>query len=153
MTTVVASSDEQRPFVASRFVVEFGALKGVFTEVSGLSIDIEEVESTIVNEQGMQITRWTPGTVNYGELTLKREFTGDKGFWDWHMEMVRGDRRAGYRNGSITLYDLNSDPLDSWTIHRAWPSKWSASDLDSGSADPIIEDITIQLEYLQRGAS
>jgi phage tail-like protein len=152
MTTIVAGSDNQRPFVASRFVVEFGSLKGVFTEVSGLSIDIEEVESVIVNEKGQQITRWTPGTVNYGELTLKREFTGDKAFWDWHQEMVRGDRQAGYRNGSITMYDLDASILDSWSIEKAWPSKWSASDLDSGSADPMIEEITIQLEVLRRGA-
>jgi len=151
MTTIVAGSDEQRPFVASRFVVEFGSLTGLFTDVSGLSIDIEEVESTVVNLKGEQVTRWTPGTVNYGELTLKRELTGDKGFWNWHVEMAKGDRKAGYRNGSITLYDLDASMLDSWSIERAWPSKWSASDLDSGSADPIIEEITIQLELLKRG--
>ncbi len=152
MTTIVASSDEQRPFVASRFTVKFGSLEGVFSDVSGLSIDIEEVESTIVTAKGEQITRWTPGTVNYGELTLKREFTGDKGFWDWHMEMVRGDRKAGYRDGSITMYDLDGSILDSWSIEKAWASKWSASDLDSGSADPLIEEVTIQLEFLKRGA-
>jgi phage tail-like protein len=152
MTTVVASSDDQRPFVASRFVVEFGSCKGTFTEVSGLSIDIEEVESVIVTEKGEQITRWTPGTVNYGELTLKREFSKDKAFWDWHMEMVKGDRKAGYRDGSITLYDLDGAILDSWSVQKAWPSKWSASDLDSSGADPMIEEITVQLEYLQRGA-
>lgn len=152
MTTVVAGSDEQRPFVASRFAVKFGTLEGVFTDVSGLSIDIEEVESTIVNAKGQQITRWTPGTVNYGELTLKREFTGDRGFWDWHLEMVEGKRSEGYRNGSITLFDLDASILDSWSIERAWASKWSASDLDSGAADPMIEEITIQLEFLKRGA-
>lgn len=152
MTTVVPGSDTQRPFVASRFVVEFGALKGVFTDVSGLSIDIEEVESTIVNEQGQQVTRWTPGTVNYGEITLKREFTGDKAFWDWHQQMAEGKRDEGYRNGSISLYDLNGDLLDSWSVERAWPSKWSASDLDSGSADPMIEEITLQIELLKRGS-
>jgi|SRR6056297_244660 len=152
MTTVVASNDDQRPFVASRFVVEFGALKGVFTDVSGLSIDIEEVESTIVNEQGQQITRWTPGTVNYGEITLKREFSGDKAFWDWHVQAAEGKRADFNRNGSISLYDLNSDLLDSWTIERAWPSKWSASDLDSGSADPMIEEVTVQIEFMKRGS-
>jgi phage tail-like protein len=152
MTTIVAGSDEQRPFVASRFAVKFGALEGVFTDISGLSIDIEEVESTIVNAQGVQITRWTPGTVNYGELTLKREFTGDKGFWEWHVQMANGDRKAGYRDGSITMFDLDASMLDSWSIEKAWPSKWSASDLDSGSADPMIEEITIQLELLRRGA-
>ena len=152
MSTMVPSSDEQRPFVSSRFVVKFGSLTGNFKEVSGLSIDIEEVESTIVNDKGMQISRWTPGTVNYGELTLKREFTGDRAFWDWHLEMCGGKRKEGYRNGSVTFHDLNGDPLDSWSIEKAWPSKWSADDMAVGSADPMMEEITVQYELLKRGA-
>ena len=61
MTTIVPGSTETTPFLSSLFNVEFGPAGGVFTEVSGLNIDIEEVESVVVNESGKEVTRWTPG--------------------------------------------------------------------------------------------
>ncbi|BAN02618.1 phage tail protein [Ilumatobacter coccineus] len=148
MTTIVPGSTETTPFVSSLFNVEFAKAGGVFTEVSGLNIDIEEVESVVVNEQGKEVTRWTPGTVKYSEITLKREFTGDRKFWDWHIEMVEG--QESYEDGAIVLYHLGGNEVSRWTINRAWPSKWSCSDLDAGSGDAMIEEITLQIEFLER---
>ncbi|MFN3258808.1 MAG: phage tail protein [Ilumatobacter sp.] len=149
MTTIVPGSAETTPFVSSLFNVEFSNVaSGVFTEVSGLSIDIEEVESVIVNASGQEVTRWTPGTVKYSEITLKREFTGNREFWDWHMQMVEGDE--AYSDGSIVIYNLGGKEVSRWNVNRAWPSKWSCSDLDAGSGDAMIEEITLQIEFLER---
>lgn len=148
MTTIVPGSTETTPFLSSLFNVEFGPAGGVFTEVSGLSIDIEEVESVVVNESGKEVTRWTPGTVKYSEITLKREFTGDRAFWDWHIKMVEGQN--AFEDGSVVLYDLGGTEVSRWNINKAWPSKWSCSDLDAGSGDAMIEEITLQIEFLER---
>lgn len=147
MTTITPGDSANTPLVSSRFTVEFGALKGSFTEVSGLSIDIEEVES-VVTKDGKDIARWSPGTVKYSEITLKREFTGDKAFWEWHIKMADGEE--DYRDGSVTLHNLKGDATTSWGIKRAWPSKWSCSDLDAGSGDAMVEDVTLQIEFLER---
>jgi phage tail-like protein len=147
-TTITPADEKTTPLISSRFTVEFGDLKGAFTEVSGLNIDIEEVES-VVTKDGKDITRWTPGTVKYSEVTIKREFTGDKGFWKWHDDMAKNG--SDYRNGSVTLNKINGEPAGvSWTIQRCWPSKWSCSDLDAGSGDVMIEEITLQIEFLER---
>jgi phage tail-like protein len=37
-----------------------------------------------------------------------------------------------------------------WTFTNAWPSKWSASDLDVGSDDVMSEEVTLQIEHIQR---
>lgn len=148
MTTIVPGSVETTPLVSSLFNVEFQKAGGVFTEVSGLNIDIEEVESVVVNEQGKEVTRWTPGTVKYSEITLKREFTGDRKFWDWHIEMTEG--KQSYEDGAIVIYHLDGTEQSRWTVNRAWPSKWSCSDLDAGSGDAMIEEITLQIEFLER---
>ena len=138
MTTIVPSDDSNTAIISSTFAVEFGTIaSGMFTEVTGLGMDIEEIKSTRVTLLGKSVTRFSPGTVKYQTINLKREFNGDKEFWTWHDEMCKGKRK--YTDGSIVLYDLEGKEVDRWNILKAWPSKWTVSDLDAGSDDVIIE--------------
>ena len=69
-------------YLGGWFNVEVSGLTiQAFTEVSGLSIELNVVEITDSNKDTS--TRKTPGVAKYGELTLKRKLTADKTFWDW----------------------------------------------------------------------
>jgi phage tail-like protein len=149
MTTIVPSAADQTPIISSRFAVEFGTIaSGLFTEASGLSLDIEEVKSTRITADGKSVTRFSPGTVKYSTITLKREFNGDKEFWTWHDDMCKG--KAIYTDGSIVMYGLDGTEVDRWNIVKAWPSKWSVTDLDAGSDDVVTEEIELKIEFLER---
>ncbi len=151
MTTIVPGDATSTAIVSSMFAVEFKEIAlGYFTDVSGLSIDIEEVQSTFRTAEGKTVTRFSAGTVKYGTITLKREFTGNREFWDWHDKMCKGEKL--FSDGSIVLYDLAGTEVDRWNILKAWPSKWSVSDLDAGSDDVLIEEIELQIEFLERKA-
>ncbi|MGB0112596.1 MAG: phage tail protein [Ilumatobacteraceae bacterium] len=149
MTTIVPGDEKTTAIISSTFAVEFGTVaSGLFTEASGLGIDIEEVKSTRVDASGKSVTRFSPGTVKYQTITLKREFNGDKEFWKWHDDMCKG--LNSYTDGSIVMYNLAGEEVDRWNILRAWPSKWSVSDLDAGGDDVVTEDIELQIEFLER---
>lgn len=149
MTTIVASDATSSPFVSSLFTVEFGTLaSGKFNSVSGLSFDIEEVSSTQRTAEGKTLTLFSPGTVKYSALTLKRDFTGNKEFWEWHDAMCKGEGK--YTDGSIVIHDLAGVEVDRWSILKAWPSKWSASDLSAGSDDILTEEVELQIEFMER---
>ena len=149
MSTIVPGSTNEQSIISSLFAVEFKNLaKGRFTEASGLSIDIEESTSTQVTADGKTVTVFSPGTVKYSTLTLKREFTGDKEFWTWHDDMCKGKNL--HADGSIVLFGLDNKEVDRWNVYRAWPSKWSVSDLDAGSDDVMIEEIELQIEFMER---
>lgn len=148
MTTIVPSDATQTAIISSTFAVDFGTIKGMFTEASGLSMDIEEVKSTRVTADGKSVTRFSPGTVKYATITLKREFSGSREFWNWHDDMCKGKR--AYTDGAIVMYDLDGSEVDRWNILRAWPSKWSVSDLDAGGDDVMTEEIELQIEHLER---
>lgn len=149
MTTIVPSDETSTPFVSSLFTVEFGELaSGRFNSVSGLSFDIEEVSSTQRTAEGKTVTQFSPGTVKYAALTLKRDFTGNKEFWDWHDKMCKGE--GLYQDGSVVIHDLGGKEVDRWNISKAWPSKWSASDLSAGSDDVLTEEIELQIEFMER---
>ena len=149
MTTIVPSDDSNTAIISSTFAVEFPEVaSGMFTEASGLAMDIEEVKSTRVTLLGKSVTRFSPGTVKYSTITLKREFNGDKEFWTWHDEMCKGMNK--YSDGAIVMYALDGTEVDRWSILKAWPSKWSVSDLDAGGDDVMTEEIELQIEFLER---
>lgn len=139
---------QDQELVSSWFSVEFdNGISGDFSEVGGLSIDIEVIDFTDANKD--TTTRKRPGTTKYSEVTLKRTLTPDKSFWDWAKKIRDGN--LDYRtDGAVVVYDMSGAELGRWTLTNCWPSKWSASDLDVGSDDLMQEDITIQVEMVER---
>jgi phage tail-like protein len=135
-------------YVSSWFGVELdNGISGYFSEVSGLGVDIEVVEITDSSSDTM--TRKRPGTTKYAEINLKRTLSPDKAFWDWAKSIRDGE--PGFRtDGAVVLYDIAGSEIGRWTFTNAWPSKWSASDLDVGTDDVMQEDVTLQVELLQR---
>lgn len=151
MTTIVPSDDAAVPFVSSLFTVEFpGLASGRFNSVSGLGFDITETSSTQRTAEGKTVTRFSPGTVKYGSLTLKRDLTGNKEFWDWHDKMCKGE--GLYEDGSIVIQDLAGNEVDRWNVSKAWPSKWSAADLSADADDVLTEEIELQVEFMERAS-
>jgi phage tail-like protein len=149
VSTITPSSDEQHSILTSMFALELGSVNvGDIQSISGLSIDIQEVESKEVGADGKLISRFRAGTVAYSELTIKRAFTGDKTLYDWHMKMVAGDK--SWEDGSIVLYNLDNSEAARWSVNKVWPSKWTVSDLDAGSDDVVSEEVTLQMEYMER---
>jgi phage tail-like protein len=135
-------------FIGSWFVVELdNGIDGYWTDASGLAIEMEVVEKTDSATDTM--TRKRPGTTKYSEISLKRTLSPDKKFWNWAKSIRDGSKQ--YRTkGAIVLYDISGAEMGRWTFENAWPSKWSASDLDVGTDDLMQEEVTLQIELLKR---
>ena len=147
VTEASPTTDEQ--LVGSWFSVELdNGIVGQFTDVGGLGIDVEVVELTLSDTDTS--TRKRPGSTTYSEITLKRSLSADKKFWEWSKKIRDGN--LDYKtNGAVVVYDMSGGtPKGRWSFTNAWPSKWSASDLDVGSDDVMTEEITLQVEVLMR---
>ena len=122
-------------------------IEGFFTDASGFGYEVEVVEKTDTSTDTR--TRKRPGTTKYQDITLKRTLSPDKKFWAW-AKSIR-DGTLEYRtNGALVVSDMSGKELSRWTFTNAWPSKWSASDLDVGSDDLMTEEVTLAVELLAR---
>lgn len=141
---------KDQELTGSWFVVELdNGIVGFFTDASGLSLEIEVVEKTDTGIKGDTRTRKRPGTAKYGDITLKRTLSPDKKFWDWAKKIRDGNLE--YRtNGALVMFDMSGAEVGRWSFTNAWPSKWSASDLDVGSDDLMTEEVTLAIEELKR---
>jgi phage tail-like protein len=122
---------EDEHLMGSWFHVELSnGITGFFKEASGLAIEIEVIESTQSSRDTQTIKR--PGTTTYTDITLKRTLTPDQA------------------DGAIVLTDIAGEEVGRWTFKNVWPSKWAASDLDVGTDDLMIEEVTLACEELVR---
>jgi phage tail-like protein len=150
MPAIAEGLKEDSLLVGSWFSLELKKITiDTISEISGLAVEVDVVEYTAVQLGGTTVTKKRPGTAKYTELTLKRPLTADKSLWTW-LKDIRDGKKDYRADGAIVLYDITNTEVGRWTFINAWPSKWSASDLDVGSDDPIMEEVTLTIELLKR---
>lgn len=128
------------------FKVTWGNSTIKFAEVSGLDTEPQIVEyrhgdSKIFNSVKM------PGVNKVGHVTMKRGvFTGDTTYWDWYSKIKFNTIQR--QTVVIELLDENENPTMTWTLHNAWPTKITSTDLKSDGNEAAIDTIEIAYETL-----
>ena len=144
--------DRNDPYPAGNFEItvvgisdDGKAVKGSFSEISGLGVDINVIEYRTGSED---ITmRKRPGLKKFSNLVLRRGVIGDATFWNWLAAAMNG--QVIRADGTIALLDEKRQPVVIWKFHRAWPCKWTGPDLVASSNDVAIEALEICHEGLE----
>src|SRR5437868_1118011 len=99
-----------------------GSIIGGFSDVSGLGVTISYAEYRNGNER-INSVRKVPNTHKHDDVTLKRGLVGSDDLFQWLKEVRDGtlDRRTV----TITLLDEARNPVASFVLKNASPSKWS----------------------------
>lgn len=127
------------------FRVEFdGSLQGSFTECSGfeITVAVEKFEEGGLNDHEHQL----PGRTSYGNVTLKQPVLIEQKFYDWLLQIVRGE--AARKELSIYVGDSAGERVRSWQLKGAWPVKWTGPSMKTGGNEAAIETIEIAHEGL-----
>jgi phage tail-like protein len=136
------------PILGMRFGVLFLAGGAVpnpidirFQKVSGLSA---EVETEPISEGGQNLyTQRLPKGVKYGNLVLERGMViGSPLNLEFNATMSLFKFAAS--NVLVTLLGEDKAPLAAWLFLKAYPVKWSTSDLN---AEPAVVIDTMELAY------
>ena len=135
-------------FQGSFFALEIDSLTlGWFTGCSGISVEFDV--TTYKETDGKKVVeRKRAGKPKYGEVVLKRGFTTNKVIHDWFKEVVDAEKPTPYKTASVVIYDRQQQEAARFNLEACWPSKLAISDLSAGSDDVMIEDLTIQHEFL-----
>jgi phage tail-like protein len=137
------------PIIGMRFAVLFLAggvvpnpLDIRFQKVSGLSA---EVETETITEGGQNLyTQKLPKGVKYNNLVLERGMVvGSPLNLEFNATMSLFKFSAS--NVLITLLSESKLPLAAWLFLKAYPVKWSTSDLTATDAALVID--TLELAY------
>lgn len=143
----MASSRTVDPPFSGRFVFTVdGVTIGAFTEVSGLSVQIE-VEELAEGGQN-QYTHRLPGRMKWPNLVLKYGITDSDNLFEWFTK-CSGEGFAGAqhkldrRSGAVTLLDSTRKPFRTWQFIDAFPVKWTGPRLAAASRDLAVEELEV----------
>ena len=142
-------SEHDAEYLGSQFGLEIDGVElARFTAVSGLGYESEVVTFQDTLADGKVITRKRPGRISFPDIVLKRGLSSDNSLVEWYQTVVDG--QVERKSGSVLIYDQTSTEIGRWNFENGWIAKWSASDLDAGSDDIMIEEVTIAHEYMER---
>jgi phage tail-like protein len=117
-----------------------------FTEVSGLAVEMGTEEIAEGGEN--RFTQKYPTRAKYPELVLKRGLVKNSGIVDWIRQSIEGgDYRIQPKNIDIKLLNEKYNPLLTWHVRSAYPTKWAVSDLNAANNAVVIETLQFFYQY------
>jgi phage tail-like protein len=135
------------PPLGFHFKVEVLGLPSVaddlrFTEVAGLSFEVAAEEVPEGGEN--RYVQKYPGRTKYTDLVLKRGLLKSSEVWNW-VERCVDTLQIEPKDVNVTLLNEAHEPLMTWHLVKAWPVKWSVSDLNAANNSFVVE--SLQLSY------
>ncbi len=151
MPTGVPTATANDAFAARHFAVEIdGTQVAQFTEVSGITSEMDVIELKENSKDGKPIIKKLPGARKAPTITLKRAKNASMDLYNWHKDMLDGKVSKARKNGSIILFDYEHGEVARWNFENGWISKLTTSALKSGANEVITEEATIVCEDLKR---
>lgn len=139
--------------LAFRFAVTFfvggvvpNPLDLCFQKVSGLSAT---VDTKGLSEGGQNLyTHKLPTGISYGNLVLERGMTLGSPL-NIEINVALSLFRFCPSNVMVTLLNEKGIPISAWFFYRAYPVKWSTSDLDANNKAIVIDSIELAYARMQ----
>ncbi|CAN5904678.1 phage tail protein [soil metagenome] len=134
------------PSLVFHFRVEWGGSSVAFTEVSGLTQELQAVDYRTGDSPDYSMVKM-PGLRKYNNLTLKRGITkSDNEFFIWLNSVTLNVIER--RDITISLLNEKHEPVMIWTAHNAFPVKIEGPGLKASGNEVAIESIEIAHEGL-----
>jgi phage tail-like protein len=137
----------QYPLPAFHFRVEWGGSRIGFSEVTGLTQEIQAIEYRDGSFPEYSSIKM-PGLRKYSNITLKRGvIKADNDFFKWlsTVKMNTIERR----DLTISLLNENHEPVMVWKAHNAFPVKVEGPQLKAAGNEVAIEAIELAHEGLE----
>ena len=137
--------------VAYTFSIEIDRTEiAQFSEVSGLSSEVDVIEIKENNPLGQPTLKKVPGWAKPATLTLKRAKNASQDLWKWHEAVMQGKLGDARRNGSVVMKSFDGTEVARYNFENAWPSKVSMGTLKAGSNEVLMEEVSIVTESVER---
>lgn len=161
---ILGQDQRSDPALKHLFIIDSPRLKGAFTKVSGIQETIEVL--TQRDGQNPQQVRKTPGTFQGGEIKLERGVVYERrDLVEWFSLVkrcgagvrsvtgVRGIQKNIRASIDIIAVSCDGDGMIAREarlirLNDAWPRKYQLADLDAGSSDVAVENLTLTFEEL-----
>ena len=129
------------PLPKFHFQVEWEGSTIGFTEISGLDMEREVIEYRDGSSKEYSKLKM-PGLTKFSNIVLKRgSFEKNNQSYDWWSSNLLST--VNRRDITITLLNEEHEPIITWNVKNAWPSKIQSTDLKADDNSIAIETMDI----------
>ena len=129
------------PLPKFHFQVEWEGSTIGFTEVSGLDMEREVIEYRDGSSKEYSKLKM-PGLTKFSNITLKRgSFQKNNQSYDWWSSNLLST--VNRKDITSTLLNEEHEPIITWNVKNAWPSKIQSTDLKADDNSIAIETMEI----------
>jgi phage tail-like protein len=115
-----------------------------FTEVGGLAVETGTEEIAEGGEN--RFLQKYPTRKKYPELVLKRGLLVQSEVVSWIRRCLEEDEIVP-KNVEVKLLNEEHQPLLTWHVVNAFPTKWAVSDLNAASNAVVVESLQLFYQY------
>jgi phage tail-like protein len=136
------------------FKIDAEGASAMFSELGGISSEVEMVEYMEAGEKGPMFGRFI-GKAKPPTVTLKRAMGVGKDttwIWTWH-GLARTGSPSAYRETYLTFYGAG-DPkaLKTYQLVNAVPTKVEIAGAKAGATEVVIQTVTLQCDEINEVA-
>jgi phage tail-like protein len=137
---------------SATFVVECGGKSAVFSELGGISSEVEQSEYMEAGLQGPTFGRFI-GRAKPPTVSLKRSMTKTGGsttwIWTWHAS-ARNMKPDAYRDCMLKLFGAGSDaPVKTYFLNNAIPTKVEIAGMKAGGTEVVLQTVTLMCDAIE----
>jgi len=148
----------QYPYNQFNFQVTFDGTEAAFQEVSGLGMEVHVAEY----RSGDSANNWpikVTGLTKTNDVTFKRGVIGDLATLYNRIHNVSlgssGDSTSNSSKGGMTIVinlmdDPNKNPVQTWKLYNARPTKLTGPALNGKGTDVAIEELVVVAESMEQ---
>ena len=143
------------PPVAFHFKVEVDGLAPNdndvrFSDVSGLAFEVATEELAEGGEN--RYVQKYPVRAKYPELVLKRGLLTGSSVFEWARAAIQ-DYEIKPKKVFVKLLNKEHQPLVTWTLVNAYPTKWTLGDLAASGNAVAVETLQLFYQYFSVDSS
>lgn len=142
----MATATRNDPFRTFNFEIQIDGINaGGFSECSGLTADGDAVDYREGTDVPLNVRKLV-GMRKFVPIVLKRGYTKDLQFWDWHVSIANG--KPDRRNVTITLRNEQRQAVMRWHAENAWINKIEGPSFKAAGNEIAIESLELIHEGL-----
>lgn len=124
------------PLVKFSFLVKFDGLEGLFQEVTGLNTEAQVVEFRAKSSPVFSTVKM-PGIKRYANVTMKKGIFKDEDA----LAKLSNMKVIKRQTVIISLLDEAQQPVMTWTLANAFPTKITVTDMKADANEVAVETI------------
>jgi phage tail-like protein len=103
--------------------------------------EVSEIKRSLPNGRTDVIK--AAGNTKWGDIELKRGVDTNRSLWKWRKLVIDGKLETARKDCTITMFDLEGQPVVTYSIINAWPKKYTGVGLKADSNEVAVEGITL----------